>query len=286
VPTFDTPAPVSASVDLPAGDVRVAAGDRTDTAVEVAPASPTSKADVRTAEQAIVEYADGRLLVKVPRQPGLLGRTGAVRVTIALPAGSELHAGTASGDVRAEGPLGECTVKTASGDVLLEETGTLRVDTASGDVTVGRVAGDAAVTVRSGDVRIRAVAGAAAVRTTSGDIRLGAVAGDLRVAGAKGDITVDSAGHDVTVKTASGDIRIGEVFRGVVHVETASGDLEIGVREGSAAWLDVDSRSGDVRQTLTESAAPVAGEQTVEVRARVLSGDIRIRRSRLTEPAR
>ncbi|MDR6592672.1 hypothetical protein ACFFSW_37105 [Saccharothrix longispora] len=36
---FDTPAPVSAVLDIPAGHVRFVAADRTDTAVEVRPAN-------------------------------------------------------------------------------------------------------------------------------------------------------------------------------------------------------------------------------------------------------
>jgi DUF4097 and DUF4098 domain-containing protein YvlB len=286
VPTFDTPEPISVSIDLPSGDVRVVAAERTDTSIEIVPGKSLSRSDVRAAEEALVEFADGRLVVRVPRQPGLFGRNGAVRVTIALPAGSHLSADLASADLRTEGRLGECKVKTASGDVWLAETGPLHLDTASGDITVGRSAGEVSVTVQSGDVRIGEVDGSAVVRTTSGDVRIGAVTGDLRVNGANGDISVDRAHGDVGAKIASGDIRIGEVARGSILVEAASGDLEIGIREGTAAWLQVDSRSGSVRNLLTESDGPGQSDETVEVRARTVSGDITIRRSRTTEPAR
>lgn len=36
--TFDTPAPISALLDVPAGRIRFIAADRTDTTVEVLPA--------------------------------------------------------------------------------------------------------------------------------------------------------------------------------------------------------------------------------------------------------
>ena len=284
MPTFETPHPLTVTVDVPAGDIRFAAADRADTTVEIVPSSTMSKADARAAEQAVVELSGTNLLIRVPREAGLFGRTGAVRVTVALPGGSAVRAATGSGDLRARGPLGDCRVRTASGDVRFERTGAFEAETSSGDVTVEDVDGDATVTVNSGDVRIDRIGGAATVRGTSGDIRLGAVAGDLRVGGANGDITVEAAGADVTVKTASGDIRIGEVARGRTLVEAASGDLNLGVREGVAAWLDLTSLSGDVKNRLEAADGPREGDGTVEIRARILSGDITVHRSRSVLP--
>lgn len=93
MPTFDTPTPISATVDLVVGDVQLTATDRTDTHVEVRPSNAATEADVRAAEQTRVEYADGRLVVRSPRQRGfgLFGKPGSVDVTIGLPTGSHLH---------------------------------------------------------------------------------------------------------------------------------------------------------------------------------------------------
>jgi hypothetical protein len=57
------------------------------------------------------------------------------------------------------------------------------------------------------------------------------------------------------------------------------GELEVGIREGTAALLDVRSQYGNVRNFLTASDGPKASDQTVEVRARTSYGDIVIRRS-------
>jgi len=50
------------------------------------------------------------------------------------------------------------------------------------------------------------------------------------------------------------------------------------VPEGTAAWLDIHSTKGFVRNELTADVAPQPGEKTVEVRARVNWGDILIHR--------
>ena len=67
MPTFHTPEPISVTVELGVGNLRIVASDRTDTMVEVRPSDAAKKADVTAAEQTRVEYAGGRLLIKAPK---------------------------------------------------------------------------------------------------------------------------------------------------------------------------------------------------------------------------
>jgi len=57
MPTFDTPEPISVTVEIGVGDIRIVASDRTDTVVEVRPSDEAKKSDVTAAEQTRVEYA-------------------------------------------------------------------------------------------------------------------------------------------------------------------------------------------------------------------------------------
>src|SRR5262249_9724149 len=92
MPLFDTPEPISVTVELGVRDVRIPASDRADTVVDVRPTDEHNEPDVRAAEQTRVEYAAGRLLVKGPKQRGLglFGKPGSIDVTIEVPAGSQL----------------------------------------------------------------------------------------------------------------------------------------------------------------------------------------------------
>src|SRR3954464_7402756 len=67
--TFDTPQPISATLDVVVGDVRVTAGERADTVVDVRPSDPSNEEDRKAAEQTRVEYEHGHLLVKTPKLP-------------------------------------------------------------------------------------------------------------------------------------------------------------------------------------------------------------------------
>ena len=67
MPTYETPEPITATVDLAMGDVRISADDRGATVVEVHPSDASNKEDVKVAELTRVEYANERLLVKAPK---------------------------------------------------------------------------------------------------------------------------------------------------------------------------------------------------------------------------
>jgi len=280
--TFDTPEPISVSVEVGIADIRIDASDRTDTTVEVRPSDPAKRPDVAAAEQTRVEFANGHLLVKGPtgwrhRMPNR-GRES-LDIRIGLPAGSrvEIEAGVAA--VRSSGRLGECRCKSGVGDVQLEEVGPVELKTGFGDVTVERVVGRAQVVTGSGAVRIGRVDGPAIVKNSNGDTSIGEVSGDARVSAANGTITVDRAHEGVVAKTANGAVRFGEVARGAAVAQSAAGDVEIGVRDGVAAWLELHTRFGYVQNDLDVSEAPPSGEDTVEVHATTSYGDIAVHRS-------
>ncbi len=280
MPTFDTPEPISVVLELILGDVRILATDRADTVVEVSPSDPTNESDVRAAEQTRVEFSQGRLLVKAQkrwRHYGPFGDRESVDVVIELPAGSQVRGEVSVGDVRAEGRLGECRIKTSAGHIWLDRTGSLHLVTGSGDVTVDHADGHVETT-GSGEVRIREIAGTAVVKNLNGNTWIGRVTGDLRCSAANGDITVENADGTVAAKTANGSIRIGEAVRGSIVLDTANGALEVGIREGTAALLDVRSRFGRVHNELEVAGGPETSDERVEVRANTGYGDIVIRR--------
>lgn len=281
MPTFDTPGPVSAEIDLPAGDIRMIASDRTDTVVEVRPSDSTREADVRVAEQTRAEYSAGRLLVRAPRPRGLglFGRPGSVDVTIELPTGSSVQADAGISAFRSTGRLGLCRIKTGVGSIECSDTGPLDLSTGAGPVAVDRVAGHAEVSTSSGRVRLGAIDGTAVIKNSNGDNWIGEITGDLRVATANGAITIGHAGAGVNASSANGDIRVAEVTRGSATLKTAFGQIEIGIRPGTAARLDVSTKFGRILNDLDDADGPGPSDETAEVRALTSYGDIVIHRS-------
>jgi DUF4097 and DUF4098 domain-containing protein YvlB len=281
MPTFDTPAPISVTVQLGVGDVRIGASDRRDTIVEVRPSDESKKSDVTAARETRVEYASGRLLIKAPkgwRQYSPVGGDESIDVRIELPEGSQVRGEAGVAAFHSTGRLGECHFKTGIGEIQIEHAdGPVELQTGVGDVTVNRALGHADVTTSSGSIRVGSVDGTAVVKNSNGDTWIGEVTGDLRVRAANGRIVVDQAGAAVVAKTANGDIRLGDVSAGAILAETALGKVDVGIRDGVAAWLDLSTRFGNVHSDLDSAEHPWPGDNAVEVRARSAFGDISIR---------
>ncbi|BCN42918.1 DUF4097 family beta strand repeat-containing protein [Prescottella equi] len=280
MPTFSTPEPISAAISLVVGDVAVTASDRDDTVVEVHPSDPHREQDVRAAEQTRVEFAAGRLVVKAPRPRvlGVWGKVGSIDITVDLPTDSAVESDASVGGFRSTGRLGNCRLKSATGDIRLDGTGDLIVHTGAGAISVESVGGAADLSTGSGRIEVAHIGGNALVENSNGHNRIGSVAGNLRVKTANGDVVVGSAGGDVDAATANGEVRIGEVTRGVVSLRTGNGAVEAGIREGTAARVDAHTSFGKVHNLLTEASGPSATEERVELRARTSFGDITVRR--------
>ncbi|WP_330307819.1 MULTISPECIES: DUF4097 family beta strand repeat-containing protein [unclassified Streptomyces] len=176
---FDTPAPVSAVLDIPAGRIRFIAADRADTTVEILPADASKGRDVKAAEQIEVAYGDGVLRIDAPAAKNrILGAPGSIEVTIQLPVGSRIEAKAASAEFRGVGRLGDVAFESAQGTVKLDEAASARLTLQAGDVSVGRLGGSAEISTQKGDLHItEAVRGTVTLRTEHGEISVGAARG-------------------------------------------------------------------------------------------------------------
>ncbi|QFG24464.1 DUF4097 family beta strand repeat-containing protein [Actinomadura sp. WMMB 499] len=278
--TFETPGPIVAAVETTGGMVRLRAGDRADTLVDVRPSDPARDLDVQAAEHTRVEFEAGRLSVKTPRYKvrSLVGAPPSVEVTIDLPAGSRVD-GKGGGHFRGEGRLGDTDLDTAAGFVRLQQTGRLKVRAAVGEISVNRAVGGVEVVSSTGKIWLGEIDGASSVKTSNGDITVGELAGEARLVTANGDIRVGRSRAELDAKTAHGSVRIGEAISGSATLETGFGEVEIGVPEGTAAWLEVSSEHGNVRSELDAADDPGGSVELVEIRARTRFADILVRRA-------
>jgi Putative adhesin len=280
MPSFQTAQPILATIDVVSGAVRIRAGDRDTTTVDVVPSDASNPEDVRAAEQTRVEYTAPHLLVRAPklRSWSIRNAGGSIDVTVELPAGSRVHGSGQLASFDGDGPLGACRIKTGLGDIRLDRVETLELKTGSGDIDVDHATGRAELSAGSGDVRVRELGDSAVIKNSNGTTWVGDAGGDLRLNAANGSIAVERSFASVVAKSASGDVRLGEVVRGSVVLETKMGDLEVGIPEGTAAWLDLNTTAGRVHNSLDAVDGPEAAAETADVRARTVVGDVLIRR--------
>lgn len=257
---YDTPTPIRLDVRVPGGFVEVEAAETGETTVQL-------EATEELLERSTVELQGNELRIHVRDRKGFLGfGREEVRVHVRCPEGSALAARSKSAAVGTTGWLASVSFETAAGDLSVDRTENVSVQSASGAVTVGEATGDLSV------------------QTASGAVKAGRVGGKLSVQVISGEVTVHEAAAVARVSSVSGDVTLETVAGEQVKVESVSGDVEVGVRRGSRVHVDASSISGDTRSDLDLGDTPVGeGEgPLVELRIQTVSGDIAVVRAAAT----
>lgn len=276
MPTFATAEPIAATVEVAGAQVQVTASDRTDTVVRVEPVDTASRKDVKVAENTKVDFDAGQLSVRT-KTPG--DKNGSVVITIDLPTGSSLVAHLAYAGVNTEGSFGASELHMASGQVQLDRVDALKANIASGDITVGHIAGRANVDGAKFTMRIGEAGGPVELSSAGGQVWVGHALADIGFTSATCDLDIDSADGNVNAETASGAIRIGRMTGGRARLRNGSGNIEVGITEGTAASVDANSERGAVHNYVSSPGEPGASDPKVSVFARTRHGDITIQRA-------
>ena len=213
--TFATPAPITAILAVPAGRIQVTAAARADATVEIRPADPAKRRDVKLAARVTADFSGGVLRVTAPAANRVLGSTGAVEVTVQLPAGSAVQATTASAEFTTTGPLGEVTLDSAQATVNVEQAATARITVVDGDITAGHLGGDAQLRTARGSIHI--------TEATRGTLELRTQTGAITVAAAAGASAALDAG--TTIGRVSNSLKNTGTTDLTIHATTTVGDI-------------------------------------------------------------
>lgn len=279
MPSFPAPTPVAVVIDVPFAHLHVVAGERDDVVVTVLPTTPSSSGSVRAAEEVRVDHDGEAVTITYPGSWKQFVRpfsSGTANVTVEVPAGSDVRGKT--GSFVAEGRLGAVSLALSAGDAHLEEVDRLDLKVSAGSVVVRRATGPTAVRAGAGSVRIGRLAGDGTVRAANGTTTIDEVVGDVEVVGAHADLVVGSVRGTLTARAAHAGLRVDRVESGAVSLTTSYGSIEVGVPEGTAAWLDLASQHGTVRNQLTPTEGPVEDEATAEIHATTAYGNVLVRR--------
>lgn len=277
--TFETPQPVSLKVELWQGQVTVRATDTSTSTVELEPLGNDAAAS-EMIDNATVEQRGDEIVVLMPKvKGGLFRRHGHVIATINVPTQSSAKIETASADVDTHGELGDIRINTGSGDLEIDVVASADVKTGSGDVELKTARGNCSVKGGSSDIVLDEVGGSADILAGSGDVVVGQIGGTLKIKTGSGDIVVKQAGDGVDAMAGSGDLLVRRIDHGKLKAKTGSGDITVGVADGTAAYLDIMTVTGDVTSSLDASDAPSDGDQTVELIIQAGTGDVVLQRA-------
>ena len=279
---FDTTGPIDLKVEVLVGDVTLTAGDGPTTTVRL---RPHGKGGAELAEKFTVEARGNDVVVISPKvRDGFFsfaGR-GSVDVEVELPSSSTVDVKSGSGDIQASGLLGDVRAATGSGDLAFHELGSADLKSGSGDIALQSARADVDVKTGSGDISVGSAGGRLELVSGSGDISLRRSDAPVRAKTGSGDVQIGASTGDLDLMTGTGDVNLGGVHGGEVRAKTGTGDVTIAVANGVAAYLDLNTVTGDVKIALEEAAGPGDAEAQCRLVVHSGSGDIRVKRAQVS----
>jgi DUF4097 and DUF4098 domain-containing protein YvlB len=201
-------------------------------------------------------YRGERIRIYPRRRSGVPTLYADLRISI--PSGAAIAVHDLLGAVRGEDLTGTVEVDTGSGDVRFGSfSGTLKVDTGSGDIRLGAAKGETALHTGSGDITIGNLVGNGLFETGSGDVVLDQVAaGKLTLDTGSGNVTVKAGtAAKIVAKTGSGDVKLSRVEIEELVADTGSGNVTLQSSLAQARQVKIGTGSGDIRIAAGPQAA-------------------------------
>lgn len=250
------------------GTVNVEAWDKAEVEVTGSIDSGVERVDV---------VRDGsRVAVRVVLPTANSRRDADADLTIRVPKGSSLDVTTVSADI---------TVR--------EVAGALRLKSVSGEIVAHGAAKDSEFKSVSGDIRVTAAAPAARLvaYSVSGNLVVDDLSGELEATTVSGDLLLDLGTiTTLRLRSTSGDARVGgRLAKGArVDFESVSGDLLVKLAADAGFSAEADTFSGSLSNCFGakpeaaskfgpgERMSLTRGEGSARIRAKTMSGDVRI----------
>ncbi|MFG1870363.1 DUF4097 family beta strand repeat-containing protein [Micromonospora arborensis] len=138
-------------------------------------------------------------------------------------------------------------------EVTVPEGVAVQGETSSGNVELSRV-GAVDVRVNSGDVRVSGASGTLGVETESGNIEVSEAAAAVRLRASSGDISARRLSGTVDAEATSGNVNVELDKPASARVHASSGDVTLLVPEGSYR-VRANADSGDKTVTVADNPA-------------------------------
>ena len=227
--TFETPGAVRLNIAIPSGRVEIETADVNETHVELEALSDAARELLGETRIDSRERPGGHeVIVEVPQRTSFFlgfGRGAEFRLRVACPEGADLDVRTKSADLQARGRYGAAEIKTASGDISLDEAQEARIKTASGDVALDTIHGITHVQSASGDLSLQRAGGDATVQLVSGDVWIRDAGASVHANTVSGSTNSELELSDAPAEDGGGEGDEGPMVE--LRIKTVSGDVNI-----------------------------------------------------------
>jgi len=193
---------------------------------------------------------------------------------VVVPAETDLHMQSGSGDQRVEGIRGPLDVSSGSGGLKISSiSDRVHAETGSGDIDIERVKGNVHAKTGSGSIDASDIAGAFEANSGSGHISLQQTApGSVRVDTGSGGMELHGVEGSLEAKAGSGTIQAEGSPTGAWSLHTGSGEVNLKLPSNASFDLDAHTSSGSISIDQPHSVQGSIGRK--EVRGRVGGGGV------------
>lgn len=206
---------------------------------------------------------------------------------ITVPANTQLHSSTGSGDLEISGIAGPVEAGTGSGTVKISSiSGGVRAHTGSGNIDVDGVHGMLYAQTGSGNIQASKIAGGFDGHTGSGHLVLEQTApGSVRAETGSGGLELRNVRGSLQAQAGSGTIKADGEATGEWRLHTGSGSVELHFPQNASFDLNAHTGSGSINLNHPVTVQGTVGHKDVHgtvggggvpVDVQTGSGDIRI----------
>lgn len=275
LPVQTIPPDARLAIDVPRGDIAVQghAGNELRVSAQKTAWGASQTSAERAIQGATVRIDNAGGLYHIGPQFGFDRRGRAsMDLSVQVPAGASVAAGTMHGDIHIAGISGSAQAHSAGGDIDVQNAGSdVDVTLARGDARIAGVTGNVRVTGRGGDVNISDVKGQVSVEGSfAGTIHAQNVARTIRCAlpwsqitiaqltgtleADLGDLSISGASGPVKIATHNSDVNVSKVT-GRLDIADVHGDIKVALAAPPREDINITDLAGDIDLTLPAQSA-------------------------------
>jgi putative adhesin len=197
-----------------------------------------------------------------------------VSYEITVPANTQLHASSGSGNEIISDLTGPVEANTGSGDLKCSNIGAgVRAHTGSGDIEISGANGSVYARTGSGSIHAMNIGGGFDGETGSGHLTLEQSApGSVRAETGSGGLELRNVKGSLQAQAGSGDIKVEGEATGGWTVHTGSGSVDLRLPQNASFDLDAHTGSGSIDLSHPVSVQGSIGKH--EVRGKVGGGGV------------
>jgi len=200
-----------------------------------------------------------------------------VSYDVVVPAATNLHSSTGSGNQEISGIAGPVEAKTGSGSVKVSDIGSgVRAESGSGNLDVNGAKGNVFARTGSGSIRATEIAGGFDGQTGSGNLTFSQTSqGSVRAETGSGGLELRNVHGSLQAQAGSGSISADGDPSGAWTVHTGSGSVNLRFPQSASFELDAQTGSGSIN--LNHPVSVQGSINRREVHGKVGGGGVPVR---------